>query len=100
VAAEYRVFRKYRDEYQLTGASVGAPVDPLVLEEESGVTLHEVGGTLRYDTTARWLRGDSVRPLQLHARVLRAVAGGGGQTPVTTRIEFGVRFFQGIWGSR
>ena len=100
VAAEYRVFRKYRDEYELTGASVGAPVDPAVLEEESGVTLHELGGTLRYDTVPRWLGGDSVRPLQLHARVLRAVAGGGGQTPVTTRIEFGVRFFQGIWGSR
>jgi hypothetical protein len=100
VAAEYRVFRKYRDEYELTGASVGAPVDPLVLEEESGVTLHELGGTLRYDTTAGWLAGNSVRPLQLHARVLRAVAGGGGQTPVTTRVEFGVRFFQGIWGSR
>ncbi|HUP51471.1 MAG TPA: hypothetical protein VM198_03275 [Longimicrobiales bacterium] len=100
VAAEYRVFRKYRDEYELTGASVGAPVDPVVLEEESGVTLHELGGTLRYDTVTRWLGGDSVRPLQLHARVLRAVAGGGGQTPVTTRIEFGVRFFQGIWGSR
>jgi hypothetical protein len=71
-----------------------------VLEEESGVTLHELGGTLRYDTVTRWLGGGDVRPLQLHARVLRAVAGGGGQTPITTRIEFGVRFFQGIWGSR
>jgi len=100
VAAEYRVFRKYRDEYELTGASVGAPVDPLVLEEESGVTLHELGGTVRYDTLTRWLGGGDVRPLQLHARVLRAVAGGGGQTPITTRIEFGVRFFQRIWGSR
>jgi hypothetical protein len=100
VAAEYRVFRKYRDEYALAGSSLGAAVDPLVLEEESGVTLHEIGGTLRYDTLTRWLRGEQVRPLQLHARFLRAVAGGGGQTPVTTRIEFGVRFYQGIWGSR
>jgi hypothetical protein len=100
VAVEYRVFRKYRDAYELTGTSVGAAVDPIVLEVESGVTLHEMGGTLRYDTVARWVGGDDVRPLQLHARLLRAIAGGGGQTPVTTRVELGVRFFQGIWGSR
>ena len=100
VAAEYRVFRKYRDEYELAGPSVGAPVDPAVLEVESGVTLHEVGGSLRYDTVARVLGGEGGWPLQLHARFLRAVAGGGGQTPVTTRAEFGVRFFRRIWGSR
>ncbi len=100
LGAEYRVLRKYRDEYELAGASVGAAVDPYVLEEESGVTVHEVGGTLRYDTLVRWRAGEDVRPLQLHARVLRAVAGGGGQTPVTTRVEFGVRFYRGIWGSR
>ncbi|HUF75952.1 MAG TPA: hypothetical protein VMM35_06725 [Longimicrobiales bacterium] len=100
IAAEYRVFRKYRDEYALTGPSVGAPVDPTVLQVESGMTLHEIGGTLRYDTVARVLGGEGGWPLQLHARFLRAVAGGGGQTPVTTRAEFGVRFFRRIWGSR
>jgi hypothetical protein len=98
LAAEYRVFRKYRDRYELAGMSVGAPVDPTVLEVESGITLHEVGGTLRYDTVGRTLQGDGGWPLQLHARLLRAVAGGGGQTPVTTRVEFGVRFFRGLWG--
>lgn len=98
LSAEYRVFRKYRDEYRLAGASVGAPVDPYVLEVESGVTLHEVGGTLRYDSVARSLTGESGWPMQLQLRVLRAVAGGGGQTPVTTRVEFGVRLFRGLWG--
>ena len=96
IAGEYRVFRKYRDEYALTGASVGAPVDPAVLEIESGVTIHEVGGTLRFDTLAR--RGAGARPLQAHMRVLRAVAGGGGQLPVTTQVEFGVRLFRRFWG--
>lgn len=100
VSAEYRAFRKYRDEYSLVGSSAGASVDPAVLQEESGVTLHEVGGTLRYDTVARWLGGEAPRPLQFHARLLRAVAGGGGQTPVTTRVEFGVRLFQRLWGTR
>ncbi|MEQ1857234.1 MAG: hypothetical protein ABL963_12215 [Longimicrobiales bacterium] len=88
-AAEYRGYRKYRDAYELAGASVGAPVDPSVLEVESGVTLHEVGGTLRYDTMASW---------QAHFRFSRAVAGGGGQTPVTTQVEFGVRLFRRLWG--
>lgn len=97
IAGEYRVFRKYRDEYALTGTSVGAPVDPAVLEIESGVTLHEVGGTLRFDTMARWL-GEGARPLQAHLRVLRAVGGGGGLTPVTTQVEFGVRLFRRLWG--
>lgn len=102
IAAEYRAFRKYRDTYELAGNDPlgGAPVDPYVLEEESGVTLHEVGGTLRYDTISRWLSGGAPYPLQFEARWMRAVAGGGGQTPVTTRIEFGVRVFRRIWGDR
>ena len=93
IAGEYRAFRKYRDEYELTGA----PDDPTVLELESGVTLHEVGGTIRYDTMARWL-GEGARPIQANFRFTRAVAGGGGQTPVTTQVEFGVRLFRRLWG--
>jgi hypothetical protein len=98
VAAEYRAFRKHRDDYELVGPSAGAPFDTSVLEVESGVTVHEVGGSLRYDTLARWL-GEGARPLQVNFRVARAVAGGGGQTPVTTQVEFGVRLFRRIWGS-
>jgi hypothetical protein len=99
LGAEYRVYRKYRDTYSLTGASVGAPVDPLVLQVESGVTLHQMGGILRYDTVARRMAGESVTPMQPHLRVLRSVAGGGGQTAAPTHLEFGVRFFRRFWGA-
>lgn len=99
MGAEYWAFRKYRDTYTLTGASVGAPVDPTVMQPESGVTVHSVGGVLRYDTVARRMATGSTTPLQLHLRVQHAVAGGGGQTPVTTRIEFGVRLFRRFWGT-
>jgi len=99
LGAEYRVYRKYRDTYTLTGASVGAPVDPVVMQIESGITVHQVGGVLRYDTVARSMAGESIRPFQLHLRVLRTVAGGGGQTPVTTHLEFGIRMFRRFWGA-
>jgi hypothetical protein len=98
LGAEYRVFRKYRDTYTLAGASVGAPVDPVVMQVESGVTVHALGGILRYDTVARHDAGEPVTPLQLHLRIQRAVSGGGGQTPVTTHLEFGVRLFRRLWG--
>jgi hypothetical protein len=97
LVAEYRAFRKPRDTYEVVSTVAGSPpVDPTVLEIESGVTLHEVGGALRYDTL--WRLGAGVRPLQVHMRVLHAVAGGGGQTPVTTQVELGVRLFRRIWG--
>jgi hypothetical protein len=96
LAGEYRFFRKHRDSFELVGPSVGAPVDTSVLETESGTTLHEIGGSLRYDTLARL--GAGVRPMQVHMRVMRALAGGGGQTPVTTQVELGVRLFRRIWG--
>lgn len=98
IGAEYWAFRKYRDSYTLTGSSVGAPVDPTVMEPESGITVHSVGGILRYDTVARRMRTGSTTPLQLHLRIQRDVAGGGGQTPVMTRVEFGVRMFRRFWG--
>jgi hypothetical protein len=98
VGGEYRVFRKHRDRYELVDSSVGAAADPAVLEVESGVTLHEAGLTLRYETTARWLAGGTARPLELRGRLSGAVAGGGGQTPVTTRVDFSVRLFQRVWG--
>ena len=97
LSAEYRAFRKFRDRYELAGPSVGASVDPSVLEVESGVTVHEVGGSLRYDSLVRWL-GEGARPMQVNFRFARAVAGGGGQTPVTTQVELGVRLFRRIWG--
>jgi hypothetical protein len=96
LVAEYRGFRKSRDSYRLLDPSAAAGLDTSVLEQESGVTLHEIGGSLRYDTLGRLSSG--VRPLQAHLRIVHAVAGGGGQTPVTTQVELGVRLFRRIWG--
>lgn len=99
VGAEYWAFRKYRDAYTLTGVSQGAPVNTAVLEIESGQTVHQVGVILRYDSVARGLAGATSWPMQLHFRYQRAVAGGGGQTPLTTRVEFGMRLFRRFWGA-
>jgi probable HAF family extracellular repeat protein len=94
--ARYTFAWSINDRGEIAGTSVGASVDPSVLEVESGVTLHELGGSLRYDTV--WRLGSGVRPIQAHMRVMRAVAGSGGQTPVTTQLELGVRLFRRIWG--
>lgn len=99
LGAEYRVYRKYRDTYTLTGSSVGAPVDPVLMQVESGITVHNVGAVLRYDTVAQRMASGSGWPLQLHLRVLRAVAGGGGQVPITTHVELGLRIFRRFWGA-
>jgi hypothetical protein len=99
LGAEYRVYRKYRDTYTLTGSSVGAPVDPVVMQVESGITVHHIGGVLRYDTVARRMESGTGWPLQLHLRVLHAFMGGGGQTPVSTQLEFGVSVFRRFWGA-
>lgn len=99
IIGEYSFFKKLTDIYQLAGSSIGAPLDPVVMELESGITIHEIGGTLRYDTLARWRRAGDSRPMQLHLRIRKAIAGGGGQTPITTRVEFGVRVFQRFWGA-
>jgi hypothetical protein len=96
LVAEYRAFRKFRDTYRLVDPAAAGALDVRVLEQESGVTLHEVGGSLRYDTLGRFSAG--VRPIQAYMRVVHAVAGGGGQTPVTTQVELGVRLFRRIWG--
>ena len=95
---EYRMFKKSTDTYELSGSSIGASVNPDLLEQETRLTVHEVGGTLRYDTLARWRQTGNNRPMQLHLRVRKAIAGSGGQAPVTTRVEFGVPAFQRFWG--
>ena len=50
---EYRMFKKSTDTYELSGSSIGASVNPALLEQETRLTVHEFGGTLRYDTLAR-----------------------------------------------
>ena len=98
ITGEYHLFRKRRDSYELLATPPPAGLDPTDLSRESGVTLHQVGVTLRYDTMARWRRDGTTNPLQLYARWLHAVDGSGGQVPVTTRLEFGLRLFKRFWG--
>jgi hypothetical protein len=96
LAGEYRFFQKRRDSFELVRPDPA--LDPVVLELESGVTIHQVGGGLRYDTVEPWLRGEASRPLELHLRLLHSLKGGGGQTPNSTRIEAGIRLFRRFWG--
>lgn len=93
---EYRFLHKFRDEVELI---VSDPtVNPVVLELESGMKLHQIGGGLRYDTVEPWLQGDASRPMEVHLRFLHAIKGSGGHAPKWTRVEAGVRLFRRFWG--
>lgn len=94
--AEYRFVHKRSDEIEL--AVPDPTLDPLVLQLGSGLTLHQVGGGLRYDGVGSWLGGDHQRPMEVHMRFLHAIAGGGGQAPKWTRVEAGLRLFRRLWG--
>lgn len=96
LAGEYRYFEKRRDSFSLVSPDAG--VDPMVLELESGVKAHMVGGGIRYDTVLPWMRGVAPRPLEIHVRLLSTVAGSGGQVPKITRVEAGARIFRRLWG--
>lgn len=93
---EYRYFEKARDEFSL--ASPDPALNPVVLELESGVKVHQVGGGLRYDTVSRWLRGETSVPMEVHVRLIQSIAGGGGQTPKSLKVEAGLRLFRRFWG--
>jgi hypothetical protein len=96
----YRVYSKGADSYEILGEEVegSIPVDITDLERESGVTLHQTGIGLTYSTLEAWRAGEAPKPLELRLRLLSASSGSGGQVPVTTRVEFGIRLFRGIWG--
>ncbi len=95
----YRLYHKGLDDYQVVGEDPpgSVPVDPRDLERESAVTLHEVGVGLRYTTLQAWRRGAVGSPMELHLRLRASVAGSGGQTPVRSSVEFGVRFYRAFW---
>lgn len=96
VHAEYRYLHKFRDEVTLLVSDPA--IDPVVLELESGLKLHQVGGGLRYDTVEPWLRGDGPRPMEVHLRFLHAISGSGGHAPKWTRVEAGIRLYRRFWG--
>jgi hypothetical protein len=100
VFGTYRMYSKGTDGYEVLGDTPagGIPVDITDLERESGVGLHQAGLGVRYSTVARWLRGAAGSPMELHMRVLFPVSGSGGQTPVATSVEMGIRLYRGLWG--
>lgn len=65
---------------------------------ESGVKVHQIGGGLRYDTVSPWLLGETRYPMEVHVRMLQSIAGGGGQTPKSLKVEAGLRLFRRFWG--
>lgn len=93
---EYRYLHRFRDAFELTLADPA--LDPVVLELESGMKLHEVGGGVRYDTVEPWLSDGVHRPMEVHLRFLHAVSGSGGHAPKRTRVEAGLRLFRRVWG--
>ena len=98
ITGEYRYFRKRRDVFSLVDPM--SSLDPTVLSVESSVRAHQVGAGLRYDTVARWMRGDAPRAMEIHVRLLHTMRGSGGQTPASTRVEAGIRLFRRFWGPR
>lgn len=98
----YRFYSKNSDSYQLindgeSALNAGAmPVSVEDLENESSRVFHQVGLGLRY-STLNAQTPDKQRPADLYGRVIYTVAGSGGHTPITTRVEFGIQLFQKFW---
>ena len=98
LAVEYRFFHKGRDVYELLDPAL--PLDPNDLALETGMKLHQIGAGLRYTTVRKWAAGIAPKPIELHLRVINTAAGSGGHTPISTRIEAGIRLFKRFWGPR
>lgn len=98
LTGQYSFFYKGRDVYELVDAALA--LDPDELARETGMKLHQVGVGLRYSTVQSWTGGVAPRPVELHVRVVRTVAGSGGHTPISTRVEAGIRLFRRVWGPR
>lgn len=96
LTGQLRYFKKGRDVYELIDPSL--PLNPLDLSVESGVKLMQIGGGLRYSTVESWRAGAAPSPLDLHLRLVFSTAGSGGQVPVSTRVEAGIRLFKRFWG--
>lgn len=96
LSGHWRHFQKRRDEYALVDPALS--LDATVLAIESGVKLTQVGAGLRYSTVRKWQDGIASRPLEAHVRLIYSVAGGGGHTPVASRVEAGLRLFKRFWG--
>ncbi len=88
---DLRYFRKKSDRYRLDEAVAG--VDPTLLELETKQRRLGMGGGVVYST----VRSGRGRPVEARFLFHKAISGGGGATPKTSRFEVGLRFYRGIW---
>jgi hypothetical protein len=97
---DYRRYHKGEDRYELAGHQPdGLPtVDASVLAHETEMTFQEMALAVRYSTVRAWREGLGAPPMEMGMRLVRTVAGSGGQTPRLGRFEFSVSFFSRIWG--
>ena len=102
LALDYHRYHKAADSYELAGAEPDGvpPVDVGDLMRETEMGLQQVALGIRYSTLRTWRADGSAPPLEMALRLVRSVAGSGGQTPKATRFEMGVSVFKRIWGRR
>jgi hypothetical protein len=62
------------------------------------MTAQEVAVGVRYSTMGSWREGLGAPPLEMGVRLVRTVAGAGGNVPKATRLEFSMSVFKRIWG--
>jgi hypothetical protein len=100
LAVDYSRYHKGADSYELAGPEPEGlpPVDVSVLAHETEMTLQEVAFGVRYSTVRTWREGLGAPPLEMGMRLVRTVAGAGGQAPKATRFEFSVSLFRRMWG--
>lgn len=101
LGVDYRRYHKGEDSYELLGAEPEGwvPVDPALLAHETEMTFQEMAVGIRYNTLRTW-RDRLAPPMEMGMRMVRTVAGAGGQTPKVNRFEFSVSLFRRIWGRR
>ena len=100
LAVDYTRYHKAADDYELVGDQPEGlpPVDVADLVHETEMTFQEVGLGVRYSTLRSWREGVATPPMEFGFRVVRAVAGAGGQTPKATRVELSLSVFRRFWG--
>jgi hypothetical protein len=100
LAVDYRRYHKGEDAYEIFGdqAFFGEAVDVGLLSHETEMTAQEVAVGVRYSTMGSWREGLGAPPLEMGVRLVRTVAGAGGNVPKATRLEFSMSVFKRIWG--
>lgn len=87
---EYSLWDKGRDSYRLLSGGDGV-ASAAPLELETAETRHRLGIGVFYRTTGLVEEGRARLPIELHFIFQTAIAGSGGQTPVSSLISTGLR---------